>query len=399
MDQSGLPALPAAVWNSWEIRSAAAAGSPGAVVAFARKAHGLRQDELGTLAGFSQSAISRLESGSNLAYDTRILRTLQRLLGIPPRLLGLADAQAVGHAVEPATQGGPAKLANDPEQTVKQLLVTRRILNDADNWRRSESLKPAVRQLYQLADRVRRSATGQLRQDMLRVAALYAEFYGWLYQETGDLTGAGQWTARALEQGQAAGDPDTVAYAYVRMSQLAEVDGDPDRVIGLARAAQREHGVGDRVRTIGVLQESRGHARAGDERNCLTSLDKAAELAERLDVPDAEEYVIGYCFSSRHVELTRCACLVQLNRPRDAIREYERLRPTWSTVCPWEQGVHTAKLAVAHAQCGEFDAAAAVGAEAAEAARETGSVLVAGELRRLREWHDVPAIAELARVS
>lgn len=43
------------------------------------------------MAGFSQSAISRLESGGNLAYDTRVLRIAQRLLGIPPHLLGLSD--------------------------------------------------------------------------------------------------------------------------------------------------------------------------------------------------------------------------------------------------------------------------------------------------------------------
>src|SRR5688572_3280766 len=83
--------LPPAIWESKEVRDAVAADSPGTVVAIARKAHGLRQDELGTLAGFSQSAISRLEAGSNIAYDMRVLRTLQRLLGIPAHLLGLID--------------------------------------------------------------------------------------------------------------------------------------------------------------------------------------------------------------------------------------------------------------------------------------------------------------------
>jgi hypothetical protein len=33
------------------------------------------------------------------------------------------------------------------------------------------------------------------------------------------------------------------------------------------------------------------------------------------------------------------------------------------------------------------------------AARDTGSVLITRELRRLREWQDVPAVAELAGVS
>src|SRR5215813_2953889 len=88
---TGLRPLPPGVWESWEIREAVTRGHPGAVIAAARKAHGLNQAQLGQVAGFSQSAISRLEAGGNLAYDLRMLRIFQRLLGIPPSLLGLAQ--------------------------------------------------------------------------------------------------------------------------------------------------------------------------------------------------------------------------------------------------------------------------------------------------------------------
>ncbi|HEX4723863.1 MAG TPA: helix-turn-helix transcriptional regulator [Pseudonocardiaceae bacterium] len=402
MDQprTGLPALPASLWHSWEIRAAVAAGEPGTVVAIARRAHGMRQDELGVLAGFSQSAISRLESGSNLAYDLRILRTLCKLLGIPARLLGLAE-DAPPERV-PALFGvldhlvGTATVA--PE-LASHLLITRRIVNDADNWHTSGPLTPAVRQLYQLADRLRRSARGALRRDMLRIAALYAEFFGWLREENGDLTAAGQWTARALEQGQAADDRNIVAYAFVRMSQLAEVDGDADRVIGLARAAQREQGVTDRVRTIALQQEARGYARAGSEEACLSRLDRVAAMADEFEPIVSDEYVIGYCYNRHHVDLQRAACLLTLDRPRDAVRQYEESRPTWASVCRWEQGVHAARLAFALARCGELDHAAVVGFEALEIAGSADSALVRTELRRLREWSDVPAIAELTELA
>ncbi|HEX4703255.1 MAG TPA: helix-turn-helix transcriptional regulator [Pseudonocardiaceae bacterium] len=404
---TALPALPASLWQSWEVRAAVAAGSPGTVVAIARKAHGLRQDELGALAGFSQSAISRLESGSNLAYDIRILRTLQRLLGVPPRLLGLADRAAT----EPIGRipARPAGLFGVPDhlvsadtvapELVTHLLITRRIVNDADNWRRSGPLKPAVRQLYQLADRLRKSARGALRRDMLRIAALYAEFFGWLHEEDGDLAAAGQWTARALEQGQAADDRSIVAYAFVRMSQLAEVDGDADRVIGLARAALREQGVTERVHATALLQEARGYARAGNEVACLTRLDKVLGLVDEFEPNAGEEYEIGYCFGRHHVDLQRAACLLALGRPSEAVRQYEEIRPNWSIVCHWEQGVHAAKLAFAHARCGALEQAAAVGFEALEMARAADSSLARDELHRLREWSDVPAIAELTELA
>ncbi|NKE59913.1 helix-turn-helix transcriptional regulator [Lentzea sp. PSKA42] len=266
-----LPMLPAALWVSKEVLDAVAAESPGAVVAIARKAHGLRQDELGTLAGFSQSAISRLEAGSNIAYDMRVLRTLQRLLGIPAHLLGLTDRTVPMRSGEALRLGGVPGLetvAKDlvvgmegkalmalcasavfgttnangvlADDAVSQLLVLRRIVNDAHNWRGTGALMPAVRNMYDFIDVLRRNARGDVRRRLLGTGAMYAEFYGWLHEEIGDLRNAGAWTSRALEQGQAADDRDVVAYCYVRMSQLAEVDGDDDRVIGLARAAQRE---------------------------------------------------------------------------------------------------------------------------------------------------------------
>ncbi len=62
---SGIPTdpealIPATLWASWEVRQAVLRSSPGTVIAIARRARGLRQDQLGDLAGFSQSAISRL---------------------------------------------------------------------------------------------------------------------------------------------------------------------------------------------------------------------------------------------------------------------------------------------------------------------------------------------------
>lgn len=397
-----LSALPASLWHSWEVRAAVAAGAPGTVVAIARRAHGLRQDELGAMAGFSQSAISRLESGSNLAYDLRILRTLHKLLGIPPRLLGLAEeAQAEPAGRMPALFGVPEHLVGADTvapELASHLLITRRIVNDADNWRTSGPLGPAVRQLYQLADRLRRSARGTLRRDMLRIAAMYAEFYGWLREEAGDLTAAGQWTARALEQGQAADDRDIVAYAFVRMSQLAEVDGDADRVIGLARAAQREPGRSERVRALALQQEARGYARAGNGVACLTRLDQVAAMVEAFPPIPGDEYEIGYCYSHHHVALQRAACLLMLGRYADAVVQYRRSRPAWG-VCLWEQGVHAARLAFALARCGEVDEAATVGFEALEMAGSADSDLVRSELGRLREWADVPAIAELTELA
>src|SRR5256885_17229315 len=118
----GLDPLPAPVWNSWEMREAAD-DHPGAVIAAARRAHGLSQAQLGSLAGFSQSAISRIESGGNLAFDPRMLRVFQRVLGIPAGPLGRSggafpvpaeDARRLGPPLPPGARVPVAVGAHTP---------------------------------------------------------------------------------------------------------------------------------------------------------------------------------------------------------------------------------------------------------------------------------------------
>lgn len=393
----GMDPLPDSVWNAPEVRDAVAANSPSAVIAFARRAHGLRQDELGALAGFSQSAISRLESGSNLAYDMRVLRIVQRTLNIPPHLLGLAEQGVAaaelrergGTEALVALLGGRITRAPATPEIVGELLVARRVINDADNWRVSAALKPAARELYELTDLLRRSAKGGMRRTLLSVSAVYAEFLGWLHEETSDFDGAEHWTARAMQQAQAAEDRDMVAYAYVRMSQLAA--GDHDRVIGLARAAQREPEINPALRVLALQQEARGLAQAQVEADCLDRLDRAMDLLDRVQHPSTEEYRVGYWTDVEHLESERASCLLELGRPQQAISLYNGMRTRWGHICPWYQGVHTAKLARAYATVGDFDAAAAAGADASSLARVTGSQHVRRELRELAAW---PPVAE-----
>jgi transcriptional regulator with XRE-family HTH domain len=397
-----LPMLPPSLWESKDVRDAVAAESPGAVVAIARKAHGLRQDELGALAGFSQSAISRLESGSNIAYDMRVLRTLQRLLGIPAHLLGLTDRTVpvpsgdlvVGMEGKALMALCASAVFSGGDDAVSQLLVLRRIVNDAHNWRATGALMPAVHSMYDVIDTLRRNARGEVRRRLLGTGAMYAEFYGWLYEEIGDMRNATAWTSRALEQGQAADDRDVVAYSYVRLSQLAEADGDDDRVIGLARAAQRETGVSPVVRAMALRQEARGLARAGQDA-CMSRFDLAQALVLEVRPPQSDEYSIGYCFTDLHVQMQRAASLVALADHRRAIDAYTEIMPRWGSVCQWEQGVHMATLAYAHAASGDVDQAVELGFVALDLARVTGSQLIVNELARLGPWASTPAIAEL----
>lgn len=436
-DVSGLRALPAVFWCSWDVERAAADGPPGAVIALARQAHGLSQGELGAMAGFSQSAISRLEKGGNLGYDMRVLRSLGRMLGIPLRLLGLADepglprsgtsrslpgAERLGElagqdgpplpvdrrslldAYAAAVLGGPAGPVwsadgaappVDPD-AVHRLMVVRRLVNEADPCIGPGNLAPAIGGLYRLIERMHRAARGGMRRRMLDVCASYAEFYGWLSQELGDLRGALVWTERALQQAKAAEHPQLAAYTHVRLAQLAESELDGGRMIAMARAALSEPDVSVPVRALALQLEARGHALDGDVNACRRKLDEARALPLPETAQWADEYRVGCYFDMPHLVLHEAGILLEAGRAREAISSYERNRTGHDHLCRWQQSLHAAKLARAYALCGEMDRAAAVAAEAVELGEGTGSALVRDELHRLDAWRSVPAIAGLA---
>ncbi len=350
----------------------------------------------------------------------RVLRIFQRLLSIPAHLLGLTEDDAAlcptgpprpqtsitvldgaldGHALliacAPAAfyagRGRHGSAIN--EEVVRQLLVLRRVINDADSWCASSSLLPSVRQLYEFVDRLRPLAHGRWRTEILDIAALFAEFCGWLHLQSNDLSGAAWWTERAMQQALAAEDPGLVAYCYRRLSMIAEFEDDDDRVIGLARAAVREPGVSPQIKAMALQQQAQGHARVGDERACLNALDQAERLVEGLQPERTTQYRLGNWFRTRHIELQRAAVCVELGRTGEALGHYQRLLVDSRPTCRWLLGVHLAKVAYAHASGGELEQASIAGSEALALASSSGSALITRELRKLKPWARMPAVA------
>ncbi|MFJ4184155.1 helix-turn-helix domain-containing protein [Kitasatospora sp. NPDC089509] len=95
------------------------------ILAFYRELHGLPQQELADLLGYSTSYVSRVETGSRTITDIGALRHIADRLRLPPHCFGVTDnADADHHAViqfgesvlrlaEIARQGGQASAAVD----------------------------------------------------------------------------------------------------------------------------------------------------------------------------------------------------------------------------------------------------------------------------------------------
>ncbi|MEU5537322.1 helix-turn-helix domain-containing protein [Streptomyces sp. NPDC020362] len=100
------------------------------------------------------------------------------------------------------------------------------------------------------------------RQQLLALGSRYAEYVGWLVQETGDERAALWWTQRAVDLAAAGGDQALAGYALVRRALVTLYRDDAEQTIALARRAQSST-LPPRIRGLAAQREAQGHAVAG----------------------------------------------------------------------------------------------------------------------------------------
>jgi len=104
-------------------------------------------------------------------------------------------------------------------------------------------LVPAVQSQLPLIDRLCQASRGADRAKVVAVGARFAEFCGWLYQDSGQPDSAVFWTSRALDYALELNDPQLIAYVTMRKSNIATDYGSPGHGLGLANAALTADGV------------------------------------------------------------------------------------------------------------------------------------------------------------
>lgn len=284
----------------------------------------------------------------------------------------------------------------DPE-VVAHLRETFVHLDTADWLFGPQQVLPMVGGYLTLVQELLGDATGQARRDLLEVGTRYAEFGSWVNQDAGNIPVAGRWADLALEWAHEANNAAMVSYVLMRKSSQAQALGDCGRTIGLAQAAQQVHAdLPGRIRAAAAQQEAHGHALAGDELACHRKLDEALELAA------GEQTVDGparYCIPE-FIEIQRATCWLALREPGRAVSLFEQGLAGLPSVHRRDRGVYLARLAGAHADSDDVDAATQRAREALEVVATTGSHRIVAELANLRptleRWQDRPDVAELS---
>lgn len=230
------------------------------------------------------------------------------------------------------------------------------------------------------------SARGDDRATLLRLAARFAEYAGWMTQEAGDDRGSLAWTRQAVALAEAGGDPLLAAYAIVRQAEIALYLGDAHTTVELARHAARQ-AESPRIRALAAQREAQGHALMGRRTASLAALDRAGALAASLHETGGENTedvpAFGSTYLSQADTFVTGWCLQDLGRASDAV---DLLSGGLEAIDPQARRARArygARLALALAEAGDLDQACAVTATVAPAVAAVDSATIRIDLRRL----------------
>jgi hypothetical protein len=226
-----------------------------------------------------------------------------------------------------------------------------------------------------------KAASPQARKQLLILGSRYAEYVGWLIQETGNDLAALWWTRRAVDLAAAGGDSGFATYGLVRHALVTLYRDDAEQTVQLARQAQTGS-VSPRIRGLAVLREAQGHALAADYNACMAALDRASTLLDHA-VAEAGQPVIGTKNLSDPAEMIKGWCLYDLGRPHAAAQVIDRQLATVPAQAARTTVRYGTRRALAYAATGEVEHACRLTAEMLDSATRLDSATIAKDLRAL----------------
>lgn len=241
-------------------------------------------------------------------------------------------------------------------------------------------LVSAVQGQLPLIDRLCYSARGADRHRVLAVGARFAQFCGWLYQDSGEPESAIFWTSRALDYACELDDPQFVAYTLMRKSNISTESGTPGHGLGLANAALNfTERLTPRMRAVCLRQRANAHALLSERRDFEQAIEEAAEQAAQGAAQNTSD-LAEYCTPS-YVEMEAGMSRVLLGQAGMAIEAFEHSLTEWADNRQTrDRAVCLARLATATASVGNIERACEAGEQALAIARTTGSARVRAQL-------------------
>jgi transcriptional regulator with XRE-family HTH domain len=360
--------------------------------ALRRKRHtaGLSLAQLAQMVHYSKGQLSKVERGIKTP-SRDLTRLCDAALEADGELASLASAGpsgrrqvlTVGALALPAIYlGGTATSASAEHADLAGIFRSQfdhyRKLGQAT---RPDILVPVLAGQANVIQEIAKSTGEHTSRSLLIIASRYAEYTGWLVQETGNDFSALRWTRHAIDLANAAGDFDFGAYGLVRYGLITLYRGDAAQTTQLAARAQAA-GLPTRIRGLAAAREAQGHAIAAEYASAMRALDRASALLSAAS-SDTGHPVIGTGNLADPAEMIRGWCLYDLGRPRDAARIIDSQLAAIPQGATRAQARYSTRRALAYASAGDIDHACQLTTGLLDDVMRVRSATIASDLRAL----------------
>jgi len=383
-------AVPAHVLRRVDVQEALARRDFGSLFFLMRKWSGISYSKIALACDIKPERVGQLARGHGAitTYDKFVqicdgLRIPGHFLGLLPRPWEspadhgtLTRTESAPAAIELAGQLYESELLHHLNEQWHHLVKTDNLLGPRAALR---GVRDQLRVIDELLDLT--ASNAPMRSGLLALAARYAESASWLYEDSGDLTRAHDWSGRAVQWAYEAADEPMLAWAYFRKSQQART---PEHALSLAHTAQRhEEQLPAPIRAALLQHQATTLARTDESSTAHHYFDHALEWAVGTDVyGDARAGHGSFC-TPDYIELERARAWTQLGSPQRAVDLFEEVIPRLPVVYQRDRGVALARCADAYAGLGEAEHAADLAREALDIAHTTGTGRVVNDLAAL----------------
>lgn len=378
-------------WSKQAVRDASREGNYGRVIQLARREARLTQRQLGEACGITQSAVSRLESRAAGPYSMDILASAAAHLGLPPRLVGLADIAAAITAhtdgrdpVErreflagvAATAAAPALVAmSGPERAqdtgqAATLRVATAAFRRMDGATPSRQLSEVVLAHLRFVQSVAAETSDEpQRARLAAVGSEAASLAGWLSWDMGDPGSARTWYGSAIKAAHRSGNRLLTAYQIGSLAQMEADAGNAAQALNLVASARRQLGTDPVAIADAWLStvEALAHAAAGDERLCDRALVRSRAAVSQLTAEEPPPWPWVFTFNESKVEACRLTCGARLGLPHWVFGSHNAVSVATSSAHAKQRALLQLDLAAGHMAGGRLEAGYVLATQAVEA--------------------------------
>jgi transcriptional regulator with XRE-family HTH domain len=372
--------------------------------------HRLEKDislaQLARAVHYSKGYLSRIENGTR-SPNRDLARRCDVALGIGGALAALLPAASMEAPLSPlgpvsltderlALEPQSAQLSRDPValEAFEALFGEFRRLGGLVSSRLID--KTIVEQTKTLVAAAQ-AADGKHRPRLQALSARYAEYAGWMLQESGADQEALWWTSIAVELADAIGDDTMAVQGLIRQALFALYRGDAQSVVDLAGAASRSASAPAWLRAQALQRQAQGHALAGDYDATRRALDQAAALPPDPDLP-AKDLRLGPTTIDM-AAVNQGWCLCDLGETQTAAEILDRELPKIPVVARRSRARFGTRRALAYALGGEPRQACAAALDVLPDAAAIQSATINVDIvrlgRALARWRTDPDVRSL----